>query len=109
MTSAPRALASPSSREGFPRSSRNLPPAPLGARQIEVTFEIDVNGIVSVSAQDQATGQSQNVVINSSGGLSQSEATPLAAETRAREDKARKDPESALRQPEHEARARRPS
>jgi len=107
LTSAPRALASPSSREGFPRSSRNLPPAPLGARQIEVTFEIDVNGIVSVSAQDQATGHSQNVVIHFSGGVSRSEATRLTAE--AREDEARKDPESALRQPEHEARARRPS
>ena len=54
----------------------NIPPAPKGVPQIEVTFEIDVNGIVSVAAQDQATGRSQSMVIHPSGGLSQSERQP---------------------------------
>ena len=60
----------------------NIPPAPKGVPQIEVTFEIDVNGIVSVSAQDQATGRSQSMVIHPSGGLSQSELSQLVNETR---------------------------
>ena len=60
----------------------NIPPAPKGVPQIEVTFEIDVNGIVSVSAQDQATGRSQSMVIHPSGGLSQSELGKLVNETR---------------------------
>src|SRR6185503_10709261 len=51
----------------------NIPPAPKGVPQVEVSFEIDVNGIMSVSALDQATGRSQSMVIHSSGGLSQSE------------------------------------
>jgi len=78
----------------------SIPPAPKGVPQIEVTFEIDVNGIVSVGAQDQATGRSQNMVIHPSGGLSQSEVSRLVAETRAREseDKARKDEEAVVRQ-----------
>ena len=54
----------------------NIPPAPKGVPQIEVTFEIDVNGIVSVGAQDQATGRSQSMVIHPSGGLSQAEVEP---------------------------------
>ena len=70
----------------------SIPPAPKGVPQIEVTFEIDVNGITSVNAQDQATGRSQNMVIHSSGGLSQADVGRLVAETRAREseDKARR-------------------
>jgi molecular chaperone DnaK len=78
----------------------SVPPAPKGVPQIEVTFEIDVNGIVSVGAQDQATGRSQNMVIHPSGGLSQSEVSRLVAETRAREseDKQRKDQEAVVRQ-----------
>jgi len=78
----------------------SIPPAPKGVPQIEVTFEIDVNGIVSVGAQDQATGRSQNMVIHPSGGLSQSEVGRLVAETRAREseDKAGKDLEAVVRQ-----------
>ncbi len=67
----------------------NIPPAPKGVPQIEVTFEIDVNGIVSVSAQDQATGRSQSVVIHPSGGLSQSELSRLVNETRMREQSER--------------------
>jgi molecular chaperone DnaK len=78
----------------------NIPPAPKGVPQIEVTFEIDVNGIVSVSAQDQATGRSQSIVIHPSGGLSQSEISRLVNETRMREqsERARKDQEAVVRQ-----------
>ncbi len=78
----------------------NIPPAPKGVPQIEVTFEIDVNGIVSVGAQDQATGRSQSMVIHASGGLSQSEVGKLVAETRAREsdEKTRKEQETLVRQ-----------
>ncbi len=71
----------------------NIPPAPKGVPQIEVTFEIDVNGIVSVGAQDQATGRSQNMVIHPSGGLSQNEVNRLVAETRAREQQERQNKE----------------
>jgi molecular chaperone DnaK len=74
----------------------NIPPAPKGVPQIEVTFEIDVNGIVSVSALDQATGRSQSMVIHPSGGLSQSEINRLTGETRMRETEERT-------QKEHEA------
>jgi molecular chaperone DnaK len=63
----------------------NIPPAPRGVPQVEVTFEIDVNGIVSVSALDQATGRSQSMVIHPSGGLSQSDLTRLVNETRQQE------------------------
>jgi len=78
----------------------SIPPAPKGVPQIEVTFEIDVNGITSVNAQDQATGRSQNMVIHSSGGLSQADVGRLVAETRAREseEKVRKDQEAVVRQ-----------
>jgi molecular chaperone DnaK len=78
----------------------NIPPAPKGVPQIEVTFEIDVNGIMSVSAQDQATGRSQSIVIHPSGGLSQSELSRLVNETRSREqaDRTRKEQEAVLRQ-----------
>ena len=50
-----------------------IPPAPRGVPQIEVTFSIDSNGIVNVTARDQATGQSQGVQINPAGGLSKDE------------------------------------
>jgi molecular chaperone DnaK len=78
----------------------NIPAAPKGVPQIEVTFEIDVNGIVSVGAQDQATGRSQSVVIHPSGGLSQSELNRLVGETRTREqqDKSKKEQEAVIRQ-----------
>ena len=64
----------------------DVPPAPKGVPQIEVGFEIDVNGIVSVSAVDQATGQSQSIVIQPSSGLSQSEMQSLISENKLRED-----------------------
>jgi molecular chaperone DnaK len=78
----------------------NIPPAPKGVPQIEVAFEIDVNGIVSVSAQDQATGRSQSMVIHPSGGLSQSELSRLVSETRVQEqsERARREQESLARQ-----------
>jgi molecular chaperone DnaK len=78
----------------------NIPGAPKGVPQIEVTFEIDVNGIVSVGAQDQATGRSQSVVIHPSGGLSQSELNRLVGETRTRDqqDKTKKEQEAVIRQ-----------
>jgi molecular chaperone DnaK len=78
----------------------NIPPAPKGVPQIEVSFEIDVNGIVSVSAQDQATGRSQSLVIHPSGGLSQSELNRLAGETRQRDqsERQRREQEQVARQ-----------
>src|SRR5512139_844030 len=71
----------------------SIPPAPKGVPQIEVGFEIDVNGIVSVEATDQATGRRQAMTIHPSGGLSQADVNRLVAETRARdsEDKAKKE------------------
>jgi len=78
----------------------NIPPSPKGVPQIEVSFEIDVNGIVAVSAQDQATGRSQSLVIHPSGGLSQSEINRLAGEARSREqsDRNAKEQEAVVRQ-----------
>jgi molecular chaperone DnaK len=57
-----------------------IPPAPRGVPQIEVTFSIDSNGIVNVTARDQATGQSQGVQINPAGGLSKEEIERLVNE-----------------------------
>jgi molecular chaperone DnaK len=51
----------------------NIPPAPRGMPQIEVTFDIDANGIVSVSAKDKGTGKEQKITIQASGGLSDDE------------------------------------
>ena len=78
----------------------NIPPAPKGVPQVEVSFEIDVNGIMSVSALDQATGRSQSMVIHASGGLSQSELGKLVNESRTREqsDKHKKEQEAVVRQ-----------
>ena len=57
-----------------------IPPAPRGVPQIEVAFDIDVNGIVHVSAKDKTTGKEQNIRIESSGGLSKDEVETLVAE-----------------------------
>jgi molecular chaperone DnaK len=78
----------------------NIPQAPKGVPQIEVSFEIDVNGIMAVSALDQATGRSQSMVIHPSGGLSQSELGKLITETRSRDhsERARREQESVTRQ-----------
>jgi molecular chaperone DnaK len=78
----------------------NIPPAPKGVPQIEVTFEIDVNGIVSVHAQDQATGRTQSMTIHPSGGLATAEVNRMAAEARARdaEERQKKEQEAVVRQ-----------
>ncbi len=65
-----------------------IPPAPRGMPQIEVTFDIDANGILKVSAKDKGTGKEQNVVIESSSGLSKDEVEQMRkeAESHAEED-----------------------
>ncbi|HTZ78011.1 MAG TPA: molecular chaperone DnaK [Stellaceae bacterium] len=70
-----------------------IPPAPRGMPQIEVTFDIDANGIVSVSAKDKATGKEQQIRIQASGGLSQSDIDKMVkdAEAHADEDKKRRE------------------
>jgi molecular chaperone DnaK len=69
-----------------------LPPAPRGVPQIEVSFDIDANGIVNVSAKDKGTGKEQQIRIQASGGLSESEIEKMVkdAEAHADEDKKRK-------------------
>jgi molecular chaperone DnaK len=57
-----------------------IPPAPRGVPQIEVSFDIDANGIVHVSAADKGTGKTQNITIRSSGGLSKEEMSRMAEE-----------------------------
>ncbi len=70
-----------------------LPPAPRGVPQIEVTFDIDANGIVSVSAKDKATGKEQQIRIQASGGLSDADIDRMVkdAEANQAEDKKRKE------------------
>jgi len=70
-----------------------IPPAPRGVPQIEVTFDIDANGILSVSAKDKATGKEQSIRITSSGGLSQSEIEKMKndAKEHAAEDKKKRE------------------
>ena len=67
----------------------DIPPAPRGMPQIEVTFDIDANGILNVSAQDKATGKEQSIVIKASSGLSDEEIDAMVAdaEANAAEDK----------------------
>ncbi|MFC5405141.1 molecular chaperone DnaK [Cohnella soli] len=71
----------------------DIPAAPRGVPQIEVTFDIDANGIVNVSALDKGTGKSQKITITSSGGLSKEEVERMQreAELHAEEDKARRE------------------
>jgi molecular chaperone DnaK len=70
-----------------------IPPAPRGVPQIEVTFDIDVNGILNVSAKDKATGKEQSVRIEESSGLSEAEIEKMTkdAESHAAEDKQRRE------------------
>ncbi|MDR2268456.1 MAG: molecular chaperone DnaK [Holosporaceae bacterium] len=72
---------------------RDIPPAPRGHPQIEVTFDIDANGIVHVSAKDKATGKEQAISIKASGGLSDAEIEQMVkdAEVHAEEDKKRRE------------------
>ncbi len=69
-----------------------IPPAPRGVPQIEVTFDIDANGILNVSAKDKATSKQQQITITSSSGLSQEEIEKMAkdAETHSAEDEKRR-------------------
>jgi len=71
----------------------NIPPSPRGMPQIEVSFDIDANGIVNVGAKDKATGKEQQITIQASGGLSDSDIERMVkdAEANAEADRARKD------------------
>lgn len=77
-----------------------IPPAPRGVPQVEVTFDIDANGIVNVSARDKGTGKEQQIVIQSSGGLSKDEIENMIknAEAHAVEDKRKKELVEVLNQ-----------
>jgi molecular chaperone DnaK len=70
-----------------------IPPAPRGMPQIEVSFDIDANGILKVSARDKATGRQQDITITASSGLSESEIDQMVrdAEQHAADDRARKE------------------
>jgi molecular chaperone DnaK len=80
----------------------DIPPAPRGLPQIEVTFDIDANGIVSVGAKDKGTGKEQNITIQASGGLSDDdiEAMVRDAEENAEADKDRREMVDARNQAE---------
>merc|ERR1719231_771027 len=70
----------------------DIPPAPRGVPQIEVSFDIDADGILNVSAKDKGTGKEQNIVIQSSGGLSDDDIENMVrdAEANAESDKLKK-------------------
>src|SRR5438876_1013524 len=70
-----------------------IPPAPRGVPQIEVTFDIDANGILNVSAKDRATGKTQNITITSSSGLAKDEVERMVreAQSHSEEDKRRRE------------------
>jgi molecular chaperone DnaK len=70
-----------------------IPPAPRGVPQVEVTFDIDANGILNVSAKDKATNKEQKVTITHSSGLAKDEVEKMVAEARANEtaDKSRRE------------------
>ena len=80
----------------------NIPPAPRGMPQIEVTFDIDANGIVSVGALDKGTGKEQKITIQASGGLSDDDIEKMVkdAEENAEADKARRELVDAKNQAE---------
>ena len=71
----------------------DIPPAPRGVPQVEVTFDIDANGIMNISAKDKATGKEQSIKIEASSGLSEDEIARMKAdaETNAESDKKRKE------------------
>jgi molecular chaperone DnaK len=77
-----------------------IPPAPRGMPQVEVTFDIDANGILHVTAKDKTTGKEQKIRIEATGGLSEQEIDKMVkdAESHAGEDKARKDKVEARNQ-----------
>ena len=80
----------------------DIPPAPRGMPQIEVTFDIDANGIVSVSAKDKGTGKEQKITIQASGGLSEEDIEKMVqdAEANAEADKQRRELVEARNQAE---------
>merc|ERR1712111_296711 len=79
-----------------------IPPAPRGVPQIEVTFDIDANGIVNVHARDKGTGKEQQIVIQSSGGLSKDQIENMVreAEANAEQDKINRERVEAINQAE---------
>ena len=80
-----------------------IPPAPRGLPQIEVSFDIDANGILNVSAKDRATGNEQKITITSSSGLSKEEVEKIArdAESHASDDRTRKEEIELRNQADH--------
>lgn len=68
----------------------NIPPAPRGVPQVEVTFDIDANGILNVSAKDKATGKAQSIVIKASSGLSDAEIQKMVKDAEEHADEDRK-------------------
>jgi molecular chaperone DnaK len=68
----------------------DIPPAPRGMPQIEVSFDIDANGILNVAAKDKATGKAQSIVIKASSGLSEAEIEKMVKEAEAHADEDRK-------------------
>ena len=80
-----RAMAKDNHRIGQFQLS-DIPPAPRGVPQIEVTFDIDANGIINVSAKDKATGKENNVRIEASSGLSEADIERMKSEAEANAD-----------------------
>src|SRR5690625_5259692 len=70
-----------------------IPPAPRGVPQIEVTFDIDANGIINVSAKDKGTGKSQNIRIEAGSGLTEEEIEKMKADAKANEEADNKEKE----------------
>lgn len=81
----------------------DIPPAPRGVPQIEVTFDIDANGIVNVSAKDKGTGREQKITIQSSSGMSKDDIDRMVkeAESHAAEDKKQREAADAKNDAEH--------
>jgi molecular chaperone DnaK len=82
-----------------------LPPAPRGVPQVEVSFDIDANGIVSVTAKDQATGKEQKITISGAGGLNKAEVERMVADAQSHavEDQARREAIEARNQADAQA------
>jgi molecular chaperone DnaK len=82
-----------------------LPPAPRGVPQVEVSFDIDANGIVNVTAKDLATGKEQKITISGAGGLSKDEVDRMVkdAESHAADDRARREEIDTRNQAEWQA------
>ena len=68
----------------------DIPPSPRGVPQIEVTFDIDANGILNVNAKDKATGKEQSIRIEASSGLSDSEVEKMVNDAKKHESKINK-------------------